>query len=60
MKYSMTSAEASKLLKKLLEQKSILLSEERRSSVFNAALGEDVESVGPEYDHALRRLLWIN
>lgn len=52
MKYSMTSAEASKLLKKLLEQKSILLNEERRSSVFNAALGEDVESVRPEYDYA--------
>lgn len=51
MKYSMTSAEAAKLLKKLNEQKNMLLGEERRSCVFNASLGEDIESVRPEYDY---------
>ena len=47
MKYTVTSAEASKMLKKILEEKSILLANERQSSVFNASLGEDVESVRP-------------
>ena len=49
MKY--TSAEANKLLKKLNEEKAMLLDNESRSSVFSAALGEDVESVRPEYDY---------
>ena len=52
MKYHVTSAEAAKLLKKLLDEKSILLADEYRSSTFNAALGEDVESVRPMYDYA--------
>lgn len=47
-----TSAEAAKLLRKLNEEKSQLETMERQSSVFNAALGEDVESVRPEYDYA--------
>ena len=47
-----TSAEADKLLRKLNEEKSQLESMEQRSSLFNAALGEDVESVRPEYDYA--------
>lgn len=51
MKYSVTSAEAAKLLKKLNEQKNMLLGEERRGCVFNASLGENVESVRPEYDY---------
>ena len=51
MKYTVTSAEASKMLKKILEEKSILLANERQSSVFNASLGEDVESVRPVYDY---------
>ena len=51
MKYTVTSAEASKLLKKLLEEKSIMLANERQSSVFNASLGEDVDSVRPVYDY---------
>ena len=50
MKY--TSAEANKLLKKLNEEKCMLLDNESRSSVFSAALGEDVESVRPEYDYS--------
>ena len=51
MKYTVTSAEASKMLKKIMEEKSILLESERQSSVFNAALGEELESVRPVYDY---------
>ena len=51
MKYAVTSAEASKMLKKLLEEKSILLANERQSCVFNASLGEDIESVRPAYNY---------
>ena len=51
MKYTVTSAEASKMLKKVLEEKSIVLANERQSSVFNASLGEDVDSVRPVYDY---------
>lgn len=46
-----TSAEAAKLLRKLNEEKSQLELIEQRSSIFHAALGEDVESVRPEYDY---------
>ena len=51
MKYKVTSAEASKMLKKILEEKNILLANERQSSVFNASLGEEIESVRPAYDY---------
>lgn len=51
MKYTVTSAEASKMLKKVLEEKNIVLAGERQSCVFNASLGEDVESVRPAYDY---------
>ena len=51
MKYTVTSAEASKMLKKVLEEKNIVLASERQSSVFNASLGEDVDSVRPVYDY---------
>lgn len=51
MKYLVTSAEASKILKKLLEEKNLVLSNERQSSVFNASLGEDIESVRPAYNY---------
>ena len=47
-----TSAEAAKLLRKLNEEKEALEALEARSSVFHAAVGEDVESVRPEYDYA--------
>ncbi len=52
MKYAVTSAEASKLLRKIVEEKSVVLANENQSSVFNASLGEDVESVRPAYDYA--------
>lgn len=51
MNYTVTSAEASKMLKKLQEEKSIALSDERQSCVFHASLGEDIESVRPEYNY---------
>ena len=49
MKY--TSAKANKLLKKLNEEYSSLISEEEKSSTFLAAMGEDPESVRPEYNY---------
>lgn len=51
MKYAVTSAEASKLLKKFLGERNILLANERQSCTFNASLGEDINSVRPEYDY---------
>ncbi len=45
-----TSAEASKLLKKLEEEKSNCLNEERDRCIYNCALGEKQEDVKPEYD----------
>jgi len=48
MKY--TSAQAGKLLKKIEEKIRSLESMEGKSSVFNAALGENVEEVRPSYD----------
>lgn len=48
MKY--TSAEANKLYKKLKEEESFLNKMEIQNSTFNAAVGEDPESVRPEYD----------
>lgn len=50
MKY--TSAEAAKLLKRLKWKELTLTSNETRCQVFNAALGEDIESVRPPYDYA--------
>ena len=49
MKY--TSAKANKLLKKLNEEYNSLITEEEKSSTFLAAMGEDPESVRPEYDY---------
>ena len=51
MKYTMTSAEAAKLLRKITEEKNLLLESERQSCMFNASLGEDVESVRPVYHY---------
>ena len=48
MKY--TSAEANKLLKKLRTEEMFLRNHEEDASFFSAALGEDVESVRPNYD----------
>jgi len=50
-----TSAEAAKLLRKLNEEKDTAEAAEARSSVFHAAVGEDVESVRPAYDYAEAR-----
>ncbi len=52
MKYKVTSAEASKLLRKLLEEKETVLAEDAQSRTFCAAMGEDVESVRPAYSYA--------
>ncbi len=51
MKYSVTSAEAAKMLKKITGEKNSLIREEQRTCVFNAALGEDIEDVRPVYDY---------
>ena len=50
MKYS--SAEAAKLLRKLNEEVENLEDQEVKRREFNAALGEDVETVRPAYDYA--------
>ena len=51
MKYNVTSAEASKLLKKIMDEKNIALNNERQSSTFNASLAEDIESVRSDYNY---------
>lgn len=48
----MTSAEANKTLKKLNDEYVALLNREERSKEFNAAMGEDVESVRPAYEYS--------
>lgn len=45
-----TSAQAAKLIRKLNEEKDLLLTEEKENREFTAALQEDVESVRPPYD----------
>lgn len=50
MKY--TSSEAAKLLRKLNESHSALMQKESQSKEFLASVGEDVESVRPDYDYA--------
>ena len=47
----MTSAQANKLLNKLKDNLAYLLTKEAQSRVFNAAVGEDVEDVRPEYSY---------
>ncbi len=51
MKYSVTSAEAAKMLKRVTSEKWRLLRDEKKSCVFRAALGEDMEDVRPKYDY---------
>ena len=46
-----TSAEASKLLRKLSDEYDALLNKEELSREFHAAMGERVESVRPEYNY---------
>ena len=50
MKY--TSAEAAKLLRKLNEEVENLEAQEAKRREFNAAIGEDIETVRPAYDYA--------
>lgn len=50
MKY--TSAEAGKMLRKLMEEKSSIEMREYNGKEFLAAVGEDLESVRPDYDFA--------
>ena len=49
MKY--TSAEANRLLKKLADDRKILLSEEENSSTFKASVGENPDDVRPDYNY---------
>ena len=46
-----TSAEAAKLVRKLNEEQNALKQKENKSSLFVAAIEEDVESVRPDYDY---------
>ena len=46
-----TSAEAAKLVRKLNEEQNVLKQKENKSSLFVAAIEEDVESVRPDYDY---------
>lgn len=39
------------MLRKLLEEKDMILAEESQGCTFNAALGEDVDSVRPQYSY---------
>ena len=48
----LTSAQAAKLLKKFNDDYSAILEREAKSSTFNAAMGEDPDTVRPEYDYA--------
>ena len=47
-----TSAEAGKMLRKLVEEKSSIEMRECKGKEFLAAVGEDLESVRPDYDFA--------
>lgn len=46
-----TSAEASKLLRKLNEERAALLAMEKRSRIYVASTNEDAEEMVPEYDY---------
>ena len=46
-----TSAEAAKLLRGLNDEYNTISAEERNSKEFNAAVGEDVEELRPDYDY---------
>lgn len=56
MKYTLTSSEANKLLKKTMEEKIILVSQEEQTCKFNAALNEEINSVRPDYNYDEVRL----
>ncbi|HRR77213.1 MAG TPA: hypothetical protein P5191_10445, partial [Ruminococcus sp.] len=48
----MTSAQAAKELRKMLDQHDALMKKEQKASVFRAAIQEDIENVRPLYDYA--------
>ena len=48
----MTSAQAAKQLRRLSDQLSTLAAKEKSTSTFLASVGEDEESLRPEYDYA--------
>ena len=50
-----TSAEASKLLRRLNDEKMSLESQESRSWTFTAAINEDIEQARPSYDYSATR-----
>lgn len=50
-----TSAEAAKLLRKLNDDKQALEQNEHQSSIFAAAINEDIEQARPEYDYEKTR-----
>ena len=45
-----SSAELQKLLRQLQDDEAMLAAKEKKSFIFNAAVGEDVEAVRPEYN----------
>lgn len=47
-----TSAQANKLLKQLSDEKRVILAKENASSVFVAAISENLEEARPDYDYA--------
>ncbi|MGI6721047.1 MAG: hypothetical protein ACOX4I_00600 [Anaerovoracaceae bacterium] len=47
-----TSAEANKMLRQLNDEHEKLLEREYKVATFNASLGEDPETVRPEYDYS--------
>lgn len=55
MKYSVTPAEAAKMVRKIVEEKANALEEERLKCTFNAAMGEDIESARPDYSYEVTR-----
>ena len=48
----MTSAQANKILNKLKDDLAYLLTKEAQSRVFNAAVGENIEDIRPDYNYA--------
>ena len=56
MKYTLTSAEANKLLKKIVDERNIILTHEEQTCKFNAAINEDIDSVRPDYNYDETRL----
>ena len=51
-----TSAQAAKLISKLQQDYEVIAAREENAKTFPASVGEDVESVRPEYDYAETKL----